>query len=140
VLLRPGMLTREALEQACGQRVLLPHEAHGATPRASGTLESHYAPQARLRLMDANSLQAALDVLGADAPRIAVWARSPVRAGSPRVSVRRMPASAQEAARALFATLREFDGHGVQLIWVETPPDTPEWEGVADRLRRASAA
>jgi L-threonylcarbamoyladenylate synthase len=36
--------------------------------------------------------------------------------------------------------LREFDAQGVKLIWVETPPDAPEWEGVKDRLQRASAA
>jgi L-threonylcarbamoyladenylate synthase len=40
----------------------------------------------------------------------------------------------------LFAALRELDGQGVDLIWVEAPPDSPEWEGVRDRLRRASAA
>jgi hypothetical protein len=27
----------------------------------------------------------------------------------------------------------------VAQIWVETPPDEPEWEGVLDRLRRAAA-
>jgi L-threonylcarbamoyladenylate synthase len=36
--------------------------------------------------------------------------------------------------------LREFDAKGVRLIWVETPPGTPDWEGVLDRLQRASAA
>jgi L-threonylcarbamoyladenylate synthase len=52
---------------------------------------------------------------------------------------RRMPDDAAETARQLFAVLREFDGAGVKLIWVETPPDAPEWEGVHDRLRRAAA-
>jgi L-threonylcarbamoyladenylate synthase len=36
--------------------------------------------------------------------------------------------------------LRELDTEGRQLIWVEEPPATPEWEGVRDRLTRASAA
>jgi L-threonylcarbamoyladenylate synthase len=35
--------------------------------------------------------------------------------------------------------LRDFDAARVKLIWVESPPDTPEWEGVRDRLRRAAA-
>ena len=47
VLLRPGVLTRAQLEAACGQRVRLPEELAQAAPRASGTLESHYAPTAR---------------------------------------------------------------------------------------------
>jgi L-threonylcarbamoyladenylate synthase len=32
-----------------------------------------------------------------------------------------------------------MDATGVKLIWVETPPDALEWEGVSDRLQRASA-
>ncbi len=75
VLLRPGTLTREQIEAACGERLRLPHEVDGAAPRASGTLESHYAPNARVRLMDGRSLQTALDVLGPDAAGIAVYAR-----------------------------------------------------------------
>jgi L-threonylcarbamoyladenylate synthase len=27
----------------------------------------------------------------------------------------------------------------VRLIWVETPPDGPAWDGVRDRLQRAAA-
>mgnify|MGYP000034057370 FL=1 len=50
-----------------------------------------------------------------------------------------MPDDAAEAARELFAVLRDFDAQGVRLIWIEQPPDTPEWAGVRDRLRRAAA-
>ena len=35
--------------------------------------------------------------------------------------------------------VREFDEQAVRLIWVETPPPGAEWEGVRDRLQRASA-
>ena len=35
---------------------------------------------------------------------------------------------------------REVDDGGAAEIWVEQPPDTPAWEGVADRLRRAASA
>ncbi len=75
---------------ACGQRLLSKEElgARGQLgPRASGTLESHYAP----------------------------------------------------TAHELFAVLRELDALGVKLIWVETPPDALQWDGVRDRLQRASA-
>jgi L-threonylcarbamoyladenylate synthase len=137
VLLRPGTLTHAQIEAACGERLWLPHERPGAAPRASGTLASHYAPDARVRLMDGKSLQAALDVLGADAAAIAVYARSPLRTRTPHY--RRMPEDAVETARQLFAVLREFDAAGVKLIWVETPPDDPEWDGVRDRLGRAAA-
>lgn len=139
VLLRPGVLTREQVEAACGQRLRLPAEVEQAAPRASGTLESHYAPKARVRLMDARSLQTALDVLGAEAKGLAIYSRSILQTRSTQVIRRRMPDDAQETARQLFAVLREFDSQGVSLIWVETPPDGAEWEGVRDRLQRASA-
>lgn len=139
VLLRPGVLTREEVEAACGQRLRSPAEVEYAAPRASGTLESHYAPRARVRLMDARSLQTALDVLGPDAQGLAIYSRAIMQTRSSKVIRRRMPDDAQETARQLFAVLREFDSQGVNLIWVEAPPDEPQWEGVRDRLQRASA-
>jgi L-threonylcarbamoyladenylate synthase len=138
VLLRPGVLTRTQIEAACGERLCLPEEMPDAAPRASGTLEAHYAPDAKVRLMDVGSLQTALDVLGPDAVGIAVYARSPVRTRARHY--RRMPDDAAEAARQLFAVLREFDAAGVKLIWVEAPPEGAEWDGVRDRLKRAAAS
>lgn len=139
VLLRPGVLTREQVEAACGQALRLPSQLPGQGPRASGTLESHYAPAAKVRLMDAKALQTALDVLGPDAARIATYSRAILSTRSGQVLRRRMPDDARETARQLFAVLREFDAQGVRLIWVETPPDAPEWDGVRDRLQRAAA-
>jgi L-threonylcarbamoyladenylate synthase len=139
VLLRPGVLTRGEVEAACGQRLLDPEELGAPSPRASGTLEAHYAPAAKLRLMDTAPLRTALELLGPDAAHLAVYARTVMRTPSARVITRRMPDDAREVARQLFAVLREFDAQGARLIWVETPPDTPEWEGVRDRLQRAAA-
>lgn len=140
VLLRPGGLGRQAIESACGLRLLSPEEAAGSAPRASGTLEAHYAPSAKVRLMDAAALQTALNLLGADAANIAVYSRAIVQTPSPHVLRRRMPDDAAATAQQLFAVLRDFDTRGVRLIWVETPPAEPAWEGVRDRLQRASAA
>jgi L-threonylcarbamoyladenylate synthase len=39
----------------------------------------------------------------------------------------------------LFSALRDLDARGVSQIWVQLPPDTPDWEGVRDRLQRAAA-
>jgi L-threonylcarbamoyladenylate synthase len=139
VLLRPGVLTREQVEAACGQQLRTAAEMAQDAPRASGTLESHYAPNARVRLMDAKALQAALDLLGADASGIAVYSRAIMQTRSTQVIRRRMPDDAGEAARQLFAVLREFDAQGVRLIWVEMPPPDPAWDGVLDRLSRAAA-
>jgi L-threonylcarbamoyladenylate synthase len=154
VLLRPGQLPLQQIEQCCGQKVLLKSErvvGDQPAPKASGTLESHYAPEAKLRLMDTRSLQTALMVLGAEidktpgdgqarkTPLIAVWSRSILKSKSENILRRRMPDDADATAQQLFAVLREFDAQGVKLIWVEEPPDTPAWAGVRDRLTRAAA-
>lgn len=144
VLLRPGVLTHAQIEAACGERLWLPHEVDEAAPRASGTLESHYAPQAKVRVMDAHTLRQSADarVSGGAGPhrRVAVWARTaftlPPGAGWLQ---RPMPGDARAAARDLFAVLREFDAQGADQIWIECPPETPEWAGVRDRLQRAAA-
>ena len=140
VLLRPGVLTREQLSAACGQPVLSADSTLGDAPRAPGTLESHYAPNAKVRLMDATAIQTALDLLGADAAHIAVFARSIVRIKSSQVLHRRMPDDALATAEQLFAVLRDFDAQGVKLIWIEPVPESAEWDGVRDRLSRASAS
>jgi L-threonylcarbamoyladenylate synthase len=135
VLLRPGMLTPTQIEAACGQPL---RERDETAPRASGTLESHYAPRAKVRLMSGEQIQAALDVLGQDAKHIAVYTRTTQRAARAVVQ-RRMPADAAACAQELFAVLRALDATGVKLIWVETPPEGAEWDGVRDRLQRAAA-
>ncbi|HSB23190.1 MAG TPA: L-threonylcarbamoyladenylate synthase [Burkholderiaceae bacterium] len=133
VLLRPGVITRERLEQALGTPL---READAESPRAPGTLESHYAPRATLRLMSSSEMKAALQVLPATIQGLAVYSRTAARR-HPLVQV--MPDDPQAVARELFAVLRAFDDRGVKLIWVEQPPDTPDWEGVNDRLQRAAA-
>lgn len=143
VLLRPGVLTRAQLEAACGEPVLAKDELlneAGSAPRASGTLEAHYAPNAKVRLMDAGAIQTALDLLGADAAHIAVYARAVLRIPSEKVLFRRMPGDALATAQQLFAVLRGFDDQGARLIWIEIPPASPEWDGVRDRLGRAAAS
>ena len=142
VLLRPGVLSRQQLEAACGETVLDKDGllADNAAPRAPGTLASHYAPDAKVRLMDTKAIQTALDVLGSDAAHIAVYARSIVRIQSENVLYRRMPDDPVATAQQLFAVLRDFDAKGARLIWIETLPEAEAWDGVRDRLGRAAAS
>jgi len=136
VLLRPGLLTVAALEAILGEP-LAPRDA--AAPRASGTLEAHYAPAAKVRLMPTAMLHDALQLLGPGEIGLAVYSRAAVATG-PGLIHRPMPATAAAAAHELFAALREFDARGARLIWVEQPPASPDWDGVRDRLQRAAAS
>ncbi len=152
VLLRPGLLTRDELEAVAGQPLALsrPEAPDPQAPRASGTLLAHYAPRAKLRLMEESLLMRALDDLvpvlvgwpAKNPAKVAVysrsaWAHRPVQPG---VLMRVMPAQPALAAHELFAALREMDAQGVEQIWVENPPPDPAWDGVRDRLARAAAA
>ncbi|MDE2419300.1 MAG: threonylcarbamoyl-AMP synthase [Burkholderiales bacterium] len=157
VLLRPGAITGAQVEAACGRKLLsneellvqdpqgLEAQKASKAPKASGTLESHYAPSATVRLMDAKALQSALDMLGNALPAgesratIAVYTRTALKTQSKQVLLRSMPGDASVTAHELFSVLREFDDAGVKLIWVETLPDDGSWDGVRDRLKRASA-
>lgn len=133
-LLRPGSVTRDALAAVLG---MPPAEPGAASPRAPGRLASHYAPSAPLRLFDATGLAAAWAALD-DAVRSSVAVYS--HAAPPgALRFRRMPRDAVAVAHELFAVLRAFDDAGARQIWVERPPAGPDWDGVNDRLQRASA-
>ncbi len=147
VLLRPGPVTRAHMRAACGLAVLLPQQAtdqrlQQAAPRASGTLASHYAPRARVVLLDTDALHTALR--GPALPSgLGLFLRSAhlqaLAQALPQVLLARMPGSASAAARSLFASLRRLDDAGVDTIWVEAVPPAPSWDGVRDRLQRAAA-
>ena len=146
VLLRPGQVTRTQIEAACGHAVRgkdAPQEVSGqVAPRASGTLESHYAPRAKVRLMSAQDITAKLQALGPHANNLGLWCTE--RPASEQgmgagVLWRHQATTAEQAAHDLFSVLRDLDDRGVSQIWVQQPPDTPEWEGVRDRLQRAAA-
>jgi L-threonylcarbamoyladenylate synthase len=144
VLLRPGVLTRALLEATAGQPLLAPD---AQAPRASGTLAAHYAPSAKLRLMPHAMLNTALQMLAQETPnpvaqalKLAVYSFALLPQGLRGVQHRFMPTQAAQAAHELFAVLHELDADGVQLIWVEEPPLTAEWDGVRDRLQRAAAS
>ena len=137
VLLRPGVLTRAAIEAALGEPLL---EADAQAPRAPGTLAAHYAPRAKLRLMSTPVLHNALQMLGDQPLKLAVYSRTVPLSGASRPRHRRMPAHPEQVAQELFAVLREFDAEGTELIWVEDLPLGPEWDGVRDRLQRAAAS
>ncbi len=134
VLLRPGMITAQALSQACGLPV---RERDAQAPRVSGSLASHYAPQARVRLADASVLTKALRAEPEPA-RVAVYAQAGVAVPA-GVRVERMPDDAATCAQDVFAVLRRLDAPDCHTIWVQTPPEGQDWDGVRDRLQRAAA-
>jgi L-threonylcarbamoyladenylate synthase len=132
VLLRPGRISRQELEQALGTSVL---DKGTASPRHSGGLERHYAPRTPARLVPAYDLDKEIARLK---EKVAVLAFS-----RPDERVEywlRMPRDPHAYAQKLYGALRELDGAGCDEILVEAPPEAPEWAAVRDRLLRACQA
>ena len=141
VLLRPGQISRTQIEKACALKLVNPETLSSEAPRASGTLESHYAPKAKVRLMTSGEWQQALQALGPHVQNLALWSvqKPSYELMGSGLLWRAMPEDATHAAHDLFSVLRDFDSRGVQTIWIETPSQTPDWEGVRDRINRAAA-
>jgi L-threonylcarbamoyladenylate synthase len=124
VLLRPGAVTREAVESVVGP--LAEPTDHGI--RAPGMLKSHYAPRARLRLNAASvNPGEALLAFGPDLPLGAAV----ICNLSPRGDLK-------EAAANLFSMLRQLDTQA-DVIAVMPIPLRGLGEAINDRLARAAA-
>ncbi len=134
VLLRPGHITATQIADVLGSWPELPD--HSA-PRASGTLESHYAPHTPVVLVDGEQLNEVLQKLHEHGRRVALMQHdAEVHAQVlARIS---MPVNPAGFAYALYAALRAMDNANADVIVVQTPPIDEAWNGINDRLRRAA--
>jgi L-threonylcarbamoyladenylate synthase len=137
VLLRPGALPLEALEQALGVPIATA-SAHGPV-RSPGMKYRHYSPRAELWLYpNAEGARARLEqdaaALSARGRRCAVIAREPVAAER----FIALPSDTAELARQMFAWLFELDELGVDDILVEGVAAAGVGRAVMDRLGRAA--
>ncbi|HEY1546459.1 MAG TPA: L-threonylcarbamoyladenylate synthase [Kofleriaceae bacterium] len=152
-LLRPGGVSREAIEAMIGTLAVAGDDA----PAAPGTLASHYAPRAEVIAVAIDDVPAALDavyeredpiisqdrettaVIGKPlhvavlAPRaaFAAWGALPAQAIP-------LPDDLDALAAALYGALRDLDAAGVDVVIAALPPAVGLGEAVADRLRRAA--
>jgi L-threonylcarbamoyladenylate synthase len=133
VLLRPGRIGADEIAAATGMRM---RARDARSPRAPGSLETHYAPRRPLQLASAERWD--------EVRRAHTRTRHGVLAFRARpaddASLLWITASADPASYAhdLYANLRALDESGCELILVEAPPAGDDWSGVRDRLARAS--
>jgi L-threonylcarbamoyladenylate synthase len=139
-VLRPGMIHERALLSVTGR---LGDSAAATGPlRSPGLLRKHYAPRAQLavlRWQDDADLRRHLAELRLEASRCHLLAhtRIPSPRGFARVSA--MPRDPDAFARVMYDELHQCDEAGAGAIVVEAPPAAAEWNGIADRLKRAAA-
>jgi len=132
VLLRPGHITAQQIADVIG---VMPRQPDQAAPRASGTLESHYAPKAPVALLPTGDIEKTLAELKLRGRSAALIHYSPFVLSQPNVT---LPAEPKGYAYGVYAALRAMDQQQVELILVEAPPSDDAWLGVNDRLRRAA--
>lgn len=140
-VLRPGAVTVDQIKMVLGGDSL-EQEERSAIYRSPGMLPRHYAPKARLRMItwkDEAELTRKTQSFGAPFAKVHVICHEviPGPAGFGRVAV--IPNDPEAYARALYAELHASDEQGAELILVEEVPRGGVWEGIRDRLTRASA-
>ena len=137
VLLRPGKISATDIANVTGRKPALADEN---APRVSGTLPSHYAPRSAVSLVTAQRIPFVLSALKQKNMRVALIHHSVLQdVPDDDFFVRIiMPLSVKEYSRSLYASLRKIDGADADMIIIEQPPEGSAWDGVNDRLRRAT--
>jgi L-threonylcarbamoyladenylate synthase len=143
MILRPGAVSREAIEELIGPVEIFSGSAAGIAS-SPGQQTVHYAPTA-----------AAYRFAPAEAPMVLEFARHhpsikvvvlaladsssrTALAKMPgRLDIREMPSAPDRYARQFYAALREADERA-DAIWIEEPPQTPPWLAIRDRINRAT--
>jgi L-threonylcarbamoyladenylate synthase len=131
-LLRPGGITRTAIERVLGMKLAEAPDSEPNAPQAPGMLASHYAPRARLR-MDVQEVEPGEAVL--------LFGKARPVGLDKAVAVLNLSEDGDliEAAANLFSYLRRLDATGAAAIAVAPVPEDDLGEAINDRLRRAAA-
>jgi L-threonylcarbamoyladenylate synthase len=130
-ILRPGAISREALEMDLGP--LAPGPGPTRVVASPGQHARHYAPAGRLVVAPREGLDAALVRL---APPRGAIVRGPPPAAADASEA--LPGDPAGFARGLYAALRSLEERGCASIAVEAVPDGAAWEAIRDRLSRAA--
>ena len=141
-ILRPGMIHLESLAAVAGNIQHPTSNIQHPTLKSPGLLAKHYSPKAKLVVLnwkDDVDLETHLVTHHASRSTCFIIAHTKIPGGFPPENVSVIPHDAEAFARALYGELHRCDAAGAKLIVVEAPPDSPEWAGIADRLRRAAA-
>jgi L-threonylcarbamoyladenylate synthase len=132
-LLRPGHISAHEIAATLGVPLGLPQPT---SPRAPGTLASHYAPVTPVELVGSDELFTR--VVATRDQQIAVLALQPAPPMLAGLAWITAPNNPVDYAHDLYANLRALDALDYDRILVEATPDDDAWQAVNDRLRRAA--
>lgn len=146
-ILRPGMISKDELEEVLGVvqlrstgengQVRANAQSAGET-RVPGSHASHYAPNTPVKLVDQTTLERELAELIGRNLRPGVLSFN-----HPKMTLNSIPwivadEEPEGYAKHLYANLRQLDDCRCDWILVEQVPESTAWQGIKDRLLRAS--
>ena len=129
VLLRPGTITKQQLEDCLGG---IEYSKATTQNQSPGSSLHHYAPHTPTKLCSKEEIQRVND----EETVVVSLYSNPIKAHA-CVS---MPTNPQHYATELYAVLRKADNASASRICIEKPPKLPEWVAVLDRLHRCASA
>lgn len=127
-LLRLGSISQAELESCLNQKITQVKQGF----KVSGMLKTHYAPITPTYLV--NQLPKDINNTG-----VVSCNPFPNNITSTQVIWKQLPSNPKDYAKKLYAALHELDSLGVKSIFVEQVPNTPTWQAIRDRLKRASS-
>ena len=134
-ILRPGQIGADAIAQVLGAPIAI--GAQQASPRVSGSLASHYAPDTPAERVPTERLDTMIRQALGSGESVRVLALRHLPNG---VHGLVMPNDPEQYARHFYAALRSLDGEGAERLLIELPPDEPRWLALHDRICRATVA
>jgi L-threonylcarbamoyladenylate synthase len=139
VLLRPGMVSLARLNEVIPVIPLKKVPEGEAARRSPGMLDRHYAPRAVLRIFDRDeegAIRNEIESAGRIKEVTGMITYSGLDFGCDHIIQLSDDPSAY--ARGLYDAFHQMDDKSCDLVFLERPPATPEWDAVHDRLRRAA--
>lgn len=135
-ILRPGGVTREDLEAVLGCPLAVPSTSRVRVP---GQHPSHYAPQARVALVEPDKVVAEAELARKLGHQVGVLLPASVADSAVNAhAVVAVPASMSAYAHGLYGFLRQLDERGCDLIVAALPVEEGLGLAIANRLRRAA--
>ena len=146
-VLRPGGVTTERLVEVVGGPVRVRGGVDAGTSASPGRSALHYAPRTPAFRFDTERRPGLERWYAAHPHRnITLVTLEDVHTAMEAHDERRdvigtwvlLPDKPAAYAHEFYRTLRLWDTRGLEAIWIEMPPDRPEWAAVRDRIARAT--
>lgn len=138
VILRPGMISCDALQQVLNEPVFNARSEHKVV--APGNHGLHYAPLTETVLMKREAIVSFLsNLMPKDLPLACVLHHDLNLSPIAGVQMIQLSSDPHHYAHDLYDTLRSLDHQQLKKILIEAVPEDTNWDAIRDRIMKASA-